>query len=216
MDTAGPRLRIIAILFAVSLAELLVAACGDGDTAATRTPALTDPSGIVEVDEIAFALEQRDLPALLERVTYLQEQCSLNPEVDPASLYRPPRCPEGTDDGAPVDVIITGTCEVGPTLPEAVEGELRNRAIEPARQVFAVVGPSSVFRWEMDYALILAPLGQPNAPFSSVIGIADGGIMLAASWCGSVSEAARSLSRDSEVVYVHPDVNLATPIPSQP
>ena len=201
---AWSRWRIVAV--AALAAGLLFGACSDG---------ATKPTGIRDVDRAVEAVESQDLDALLGLVKYLQEPCSTNPQTDPLTLYTPPACPEGTSDGMPVDVIITGNCEVGPTLPEAVEETLRGTMVEPAREVFAVVGPSTVFRWDFDYMLILAEVGEPDAPRTTIAGMRKSGIALAAGYCGPVSEAvATSTSDGGRVVYVAPGVTLETPEPA--
>ncbi len=159
------------------------------------------------------AAEDQDLEKLVSLVRYLQESCSTNPRTDPSTLYTPPACPEGTADGTPIDVVISGNCEVGPTPAGHVE-EVLSGLVNTEQKAYAVVGPASIFRWQADYMILLARAGQPDAPQSMSVGVRDGGIMAVAGWCGPVSEALASFtSSGSEVVWRAPQLGSSSDYP---
>ncbi len=169
----------------------------------------THPTGVREVDNVIGAVEGQDLDKLQSLVRYLQEPCSTSPQTDPSTLYTPPACPKGTTDGTPVDVVISGNCEVGPTPAEHVE-EVLSGLVNTQQQAYAVVGPANIFRWQADYVILLARERQPDAPQSMTVGVRDGGIMAIAGWCGPVSEALGSFtSSGSEVVWRAPQLGLS-------
>lgn len=101
-------------------------------------------TGEAAVDAIIGAVERQDIPALLERVMYLETPCSLAPLPDPVTNIEPPSCPAGAADGTTTPVFMTGNCGGRWVTEESLLATFAERLSDP-QQVYAVVQMEAPF-----------------------------------------------------------------------
>ncbi len=106
-------------------------------------------TGIDSVDRVLAAMQAKDVPALSALIDFRMEPCGR--EI----IGRPPSCPEGVEEGTPVEALAAGCFEPAYwTRGEESDGVLQQLADE-AQHLFAVVEPE--FEGQtLGYEVILA------------------------------------------------------------
>jgi hypothetical protein len=123
------RLRTATLLAVLSLVALALAACGDDDdddgtpadgspasspadaspgaSPVTPTPEPLPTTGVPEIDRVLAAISTYDGEKIDDLLQFTAIKCA----ADPQGLGAPPRCPEGVEDGTPIDAFLRATCE---------------------------------------------------------------------------------------------------------
>jgi hypothetical protein len=119
------------------------------------TPSSEGPTGVPAVDSILAALEAGDAQALIDLMVFRTAPC----RAEPPPLSAEPRCPEGEEDGSPVDSFAYAECEGVSLTPDEGADSVRSQPLDSSAVygVYATPLDSTYGRalFQSQYAIVM-------------------------------------------------------------